>query len=196
MRYLLLGVVSVVVVLFASAGDAPVQDHRRDVAPAPSPPKPLEQRAGTSTCLLQGTGLGSAPDRSPACTPGAWVADPDLSTAHVCRTGYNRRPPLRRTAALKRQALALYGLPSRTTGRESDHLYPVWAGGASVIRNLWPEPNYARPPSAYVENPKDQLEFVLYTQTCRSRVLTVPQARRVLEGDWREAYRTYVGPLP
>src|SRR5689334_12991054 len=97
----------------------------------------------TAPCKVDGTGLFVAPDRSDGCTPGEWITDPDLSTAHVCHKGYNPRPPESVTGPLKTQTMNLYGVPaSDSASVESDHLYPVWLGGATSIRNLWPEPNY------------------------------------------------------
>jgi hypothetical protein len=152
-------------------------------------PRPIPVVAGK--CAYVGQGLSAAPDR--ACTPGQWIADPNLS--HVCTKGYNPRPPLAFTAPLKREGLKLYGLPpSAGVSTESDHLFPVWLGGATVIQNLWPEPNYPHP-VGYDMNPKDKLEFAVYKLTCQSHRLTVAQARAVFEGDWRVGYRKYVGTL-
>ena len=167
-----------VLVLLALAGLAGCGGHAQRLAPA--------------HCRFDGAGVSAAPDRS--CTPGEWI---DADGGGVCRKGYNPRPPLSVTARIKRLALAEYGLkPSDARKVEADHLYPVWLGGATVLANEWPEPNYpASRQTRYTHNPKDALEFAVFKRTCQSHKLTVAQARAVFEGDWRTAYRRFVGPL-
>lgn len=134
------------------------------------------------------------PDGSAGCTPGEWITDPDTSRAHVCAAGYNPRPPESVTRRFKDGGLRLYGLPvSAARTMESDHRFPVWLGGATTRRNLWPEPNYpAARQTAFVHNPKDELEFRIYSLTCRARTMTVARARRIFEAaDWRREYRRY-----
>jgi hypothetical protein len=160
-----------------------------------------------ASCHYHGSGISAAPDRSDPCTPGMWISDPaikktpaaseydrNVSRAHVCSHGYNPRPGTNVSGPLKRQTLALYGLPTsagKTT--EADHLYPRWLGGATVRQNFWPEPNYTHP-SGFTQNPKDRLESKLYHLTCVDRTMTVARARRIFARDWRRAYRRYVSP--
>lgn len=139
---------------------------------------------------MVGKGLYVAPDRS--CTPGEWVSDPDISRAHVCSGSYNPRPGVDVSGPLKRKALAEYGLPVSMSSRvEADHYFPRWLGGATTLKNFWPELNFAHP-EGYDNNPKDKLEFAVYKLVCQSRALTVQQARAVFAGDWRIAYCKYV----
>jgi hypothetical protein len=144
------------------------------------------------TCRQAGHGLFVTADRTEPCTPGQWIADPNVNARHVCAHGYNPRPGVNVSGPLKRLTLRLYGLPAsagRTT--EADHLYPLWLGGATTRANLWPEPNY-RHPSGPDLNPKDRLEFAVYKLVCRARTMTPAAARGVFEGDWTVAYARYV----
>lgn len=158
-------------------------------------------------CRIHGTSVAVAPTRTSGCTPGMWISDPaikstpaaaqydpDTSFAHVCTKGYNPRPGIDISGAIKRQALSSYGMPATDAAQvEADHLYPRWLGGASVIQNIWPEQNYAHP-SGYDHNPKDVLEFAIYKLTCEQHKLTVAQARALFRTDWRIAYKKYVAP--
>ncbi len=159
-------------------------------------------------CKFAGSGVTEAPDRR--CTPGMWISDrailktpaageydPNATDGHVCAHGYNPRPGVNVSGPLKDQALKEYGLPhSAGVGREADHLYPRWLGGATTLANFWPEPNYVHP-SGFNNNPKDELEYKLYQLTCRHHLLTVAKARAVFKGDWRTAYEEYVRrPIP
>jgi hypothetical protein len=71
------------------------------------------------------------------------------------------RPPDSPTEPAKRALLAAYGIPvSQISDYELDHLIDLAAGGASDIRNLWPEPNTFTQfkASAFVHNDKDAVE--------------------------------------
>lgn len=150
--------------------------------------------ASTATCQSGGSSVADAPDAT--CTPGMVIADPNTTASHVCHSGYNPRPSLSVTSALKRKAMAQYGLASSLAAKyELDHRVPVWAGGATTLANLWPERNYQHPPSAYTHNPKDALEFLIYKRTCQAHTLSVVQARAIFTGDWRMAYATYIGAI-
>lgn len=146
-------------------------------------------------CAFEGDGLWVAPDR--ACSPGEWIDKLPRGAARarlrVCGAGYNPRPGTNVSGPLKLAALREYGL-TQEDGRsyEADHLYPRWLGGATTLRNFWPEPDYAHA-RGFEHNPKDRLEFVLYELTCASRTLAPATARRAFEGDWRTAYLRYVG---
>src|SRR5262249_58808625 len=80
------------------------------------------------------------------------------TTTTVCRKGgytSSVRPPEALTEPAKRALLAAYGIPANQISHyELDHLIDLAAGGASDIRNLWPEPNTMRQfqPSSYVHN--------------------------------------------
>jgi hypothetical protein len=163
-------------------------------------------RALTSTaheCRLHGSGVWSYPDKS--CTPGAWIdklpTNANKARALVCDDdSYNPRPSSSITSKLKQQVVADYGLPAKDGhgyAYESDHKFPVWLGGATTRANLWPEKDYAGDDgNSFEHNPKDHLEVaVVYNKVCRSRTMTVGQARRVFEvNNWLREYRRYVGP--
>jgi hypothetical protein len=60
-------------------------------------------------------------------------------------------------------------------------------GGATDIRNLWPEPNYDTAWNAHV---KDQLEERLHEMVCRGDV-DLATAQQDISKDWIAAYRKY-----
>lgn len=116
-----------------------------------------------------------------------------MSRAHVCARSYNPRPGVDVSGPLKRRALAAYGLPLSASARyEADHLFPRWLGGATTLRNFWPELNYPHP-QGFDNNPKDRLEFAIYKRVCVARTMTVKRARAVFEGDWRAGYKRLLG---
>jgi hypothetical protein len=128
-------------------------------------------------CLM-GSGQYTAPIT--VCTPGAYV---HLSTAAVCAT--KDRPSL--PAVERRKILARYGLTT-WTGRdgELDHLQPLFLGGTTDARNIWPE---AQRPG----NPKDRLENYVRRRVCLRKPypMSVRTARREFLTDWRPWYRRY-----
>ena len=83
----------------------------------------------------------------PTCTPGAVdaaVTDTNIAST-VCRKGgytSSVRPPESLTEPTKRQLMAAYDIPASKIGDyELDHFIALNDGGASDVRNLWPEPN-------------------------------------------------------
>lgn len=129
------------------------------------------------TCHLRYTSAGD-PLPDPACTPGA--VDPTVTQANlgttVCRKGgytASVRPPEAMTTAAKKQIMAAYGIQwSKASDYELDHLVELSVGGASDVRNLWPEPNVLRRATAsqYVHNDKDQVEADDFDALCAGRV--------------------------
>jgi hypothetical protein len=98
------------------------------------------------SCHLR-TAADGEPLPDPACAPGAVdpaVSDADTATT-VCRKGgytASVRPSEALTEPLKRELLAACGIPAgQISHYELDHLIDLGAGGASDLRNLWPEPN-------------------------------------------------------
>ena len=88
------------------------------------------------------------PDRQ--CTPGA--IDPTVTQADLAQTicrkgGYTStvRPPESVTEPVKRELLRSYDLTGSLSQYELDHLIPLELGGASDVRNLWPEQNIGSP---------------------------------------------------
>jgi len=130
----------------------------------------------------------------PACTPGAVdaaVSDTDISST-VCRKGGytdSVRPPESLTNAAKKKLMAAYGIPaSKMSDYELDHFIPLNSGGASDIRNLWPEPNTTTlyTASSFVHNDKDRVEEYLYDAICAHKV-TVTAVQRAMDTDWTTA---------
>jgi hypothetical protein len=140
----------------------------------------------------------------PACTPGTIdvaVTDTNI-TSTVCRKGgytSSVRPPQTLTEPVKRRLLAAYGIPaSRIGDYELDHLIDLAAGGASDVRNLWPEPNtFSRfQPSQFVHNDKDAVESYTFHAIC-DRKVTVTAVQNAIAGDWTTAVATLgLPPIP
>ena len=70
---------------------------------------------------------------------------------------------------------------------EVDYLITPELGGATDIRNLWPEPYYDTAWNAHV---KDQLEERLHEMVCRGDV-DLATAQQDISKDWIAAYRKY-----
>lgn len=89
--------------------------------------------------------------------------------------------------------MAAYGVPwSQRRHYELDHLIELSAGGASDVRNLWPEPNddaneYRR--GTYVHNDKDQVEALTFDALCSGRV-SLGTVQRRIASNWTTALAT------
>lgn len=129
----------------------------------------------------------------PSCTPGAIdtaVTQANLSQT-VCRSGgytTSVRPPVGITDKAKAKIMAAYGIPAEKAGDyELDHLIPLADGGASDIRNLWPEPNIfassKHSTSAFVHNDKDQLEQDAFSALCAGRA-TLAAIQTTMSTNW------------
>jgi hypothetical protein len=121
------------------------------------------------------------PGPDPTCTPGSTR---NLDRAHTCHS--KTRPDL--PDATRTRILRDYGVP-HWTGHdgELDHLVPFFAGGRTNAQNVWPEPGG-------IPNAKDRLELYVYDRVCRDRTMTPRYARHLFApGDWRDAYRRYIG---
>jgi hypothetical protein len=150
------------------------------------------------TCHLRWT-EAHEPLPDPACTPGA--IDAAVSQANLAQTvcrkgGYTSsvRPPVSVTDKAKARIMAAYGIPASDASKyELDHLVPLADGGASDIRNLWPEPNTfasGKPSgSAFVHNDKDQVEQDAFAALCAGRA-TLESIQRTMAGDWSAAHYT------
>lgn len=129
-----------------------------------------------------------------ACTPGAVdVAVTDASIGStVCRKGgytSSVRPPAALTEAVKRKLLAAYGIPASQIGQyELDHLIDLAGGGASDVRNLWPEPNTFQQfrSSGFVHNDKDAVEAYTFHAICAGKV-SVTAVQNAMATDWSTA---------
>jgi hypothetical protein len=161
------------------------------------------QVPAAGTCHIRHAADGQ-PLPDPACTPGA--VDPAVTDANtattVCRKGgytSSVRPPESLTEPAKKKLLASYGIPvSQISSYELDHLIDLADGGASDIRNLWPEPNtFARyKSSAFVHNDKDAVEAYLFHAICAGKV-GVTAAQNAIATDWSTAVATLgLPPIP
>jgi hypothetical protein len=155
------------------------------------------------SCHLR-TAADGEPLPDPACTPGAVdraVSDLDTATTICRKGGYTStvRPPESLTEPAKRQLLAAYGIPaSQISDYELDHLIDLAAGGASDVRNLWPEPNtFAQfKASAFVHNDKDAVEAYTFHAICAGKV-TVTAVQNAMATDWSTAVATLgLPPIP
>ena len=129
------------------------------------------------------------------CTPGAIDAKVTETTLKktVCRSGgYTRRvrPPASLTEPAKRQLLRAYSLSGPLSEYELDHLVPLELGGASDVRNLWPEQNIGKPsdydPGALGSNAKDGVEDRLHQAVCAGQV-SLTAAQQAIASDWTTA---------
>jgi hypothetical protein len=116
-------------------------------------------------------------------TPGATLP---LTKAQVCAAAAEqsiRAVPI----SLQREVLAMYGVKKAAEAYEVDYLITPELGGATDIRNLWPEPYYDTAWNAHV---KDQLEERLHEMVCRGDV-DLATAQQDISKDWIAAYRKY-----
>jgi hypothetical protein len=155
------------------------------------------------SCHLRHAADGQ-PLPDPACTPGAVdtaVTDTDTATTICRRGGYTSsvRPPVSLTEPAKHKLLAAYGIPAARIGDyELDHLIDLAAGGASDLRNLWPEPNTFQQfhPSGFVHNDKDAIEAYTFHAICQGKV-TVTAVQDAMATDWSTAVTTLgLPPIP
>jgi hypothetical protein len=124
---------------------------------------------------------GEEPDSQ--LTPGATVP---VTRGEVCSSTTAMRVadiPV----ALKQRVFELYGLSrAQADGYELDYLITPELGGATDLRNLWPEP-YQDVWNAHV---KDQLEDRLHRMVCRGDV-DLATAQHDIATDWIAAYHKY-----
>lgn len=146
-----------------------------------------------NTCRIRHDSAGE-PIPDPSCTPGAIdskVSDSNIKTT-ICRPGgytASVRPPVSLTDQMKKKLLAAYGIPaSQSSNFELDHFVALNDGGASDVRNLWPEPNNFQSfkPSAYIHNDKDAVEDYTYQAICAGKV-KASAVQRAMAADWGTA---------
>jgi hypothetical protein len=117
-------------------------------------------------------------------TPGTVLP---ATTAQLCAAPREKLTPVV-PASLRRKVLAVYGVSdSAADAYEVDYLITPQLGGATDIRNLWPEPYFDTVWNAHV---KDQLEDRLYAMVCHGDV-DLATAQRDISNDWIAAYRKY-----
>ncbi|MGA9507547.1 MAG: zf-HC2 domain-containing protein [Candidatus Sulfotelmatobacter sp.] len=127
--------------------------------------------------------LGHREEPDLRLTPGATVP---VTEREVCGTTAKNVPEV--PAYLKRKVFEEYGVtPPEPNEYEVDYLITPELGGATDIRNLWPEPYENTLWNAHV---KDQLEDRLHRMVCLGDV-DLATAQRDISTDWIAAYRKY-----
>ncbi|MGC1370925.1 MAG: zf-HC2 domain-containing protein [Candidatus Sulfotelmatobacter sp.] len=114
-------------------------------------------------------------------TPGATIP---VTENDICGTA-GGEPPI--PVSLKQKVFKLYRVTQPPDEFEVDYLITPQLGGATDIRNLWPEPYHDAVWNAHV---KDQLEDRLHRMVCRGD-LDLATAQRDISTDWIAAYRKY-----
>jgi hypothetical protein len=116
-------------------------------------------------------------------TPGAVIA---ITQSQVCVD--SAETPAAIPATMKTRVLQLYGVAGGPSDAyEVDYLITPELGGATDIRNLWPEPYDHTVWNAHV---KDRLENRLRDMVCHGD-LDLATAQREISTDWIAAYRKY-----
>jgi hypothetical protein len=128
-------------------------------------------------CQFDGRAPLVMPD--PVCTPGVVSERPTKTTA--CDPDLHPRAYI--PAAMRRAALARYGVDDDTFDGELDHQIPNFLFGDENLANLWPE-------RGKIPNAKDKLETRVYNMICNDapRSLGVKAAVRIFKRDWRDTY--------
>ena len=117
-------------------------------------------------------------------TPGATVP---VTASQICASDAPRSLPAI-PVSLKEKVLQLYGIKKAEPDQyELDYLITPELGGATDIRNLWPEPYQE---TIWNARAKDQLEDRLHQMVCRGDV-DLATAQHELSSDWIAAYRKY-----
>lgn len=119
-------------------------------------------------------------------TPGAVLT---TDTAVICRSGYatrQRRVDSVAIAHLRGPVYRAYGTVPGVTRYQLDHSIPIELGGASVIGNVWRQPD--TPTSG--AHAKDQLENRLHRRVCAG-TLALTVAQRAIARDWYAAAKRY-----
>ena len=116
-------------------------------------------------------------------TPGDVVL---LSKEKVCRADVGSQP-VGIPASLQQAVFREYGMAGvRPQDYELDYLITPQLGGATSLRNLWPEPYSAK----WNARVKDQLEDRLHEMVCQGQ-LDLRTAQHDIAVDWVSAYRKY-----
>jgi hypothetical protein len=116
-------------------------------------------------------------------TPGATRP---VAVSELCGAEQDR--PASISAALHEEVFKSYGADiRRAADYELDYLITPELGGATDVRNLWPQAYSHTPWNALV---KDELERFLYRRVCDG-ALDLPTAQRQMATDWIAAYKVY-----
>lgn len=159
---------------------------------APAPPSP-SQWTWPSLALAAGLALAGVwwladhHDRpvkpNARLTPGATLAMSREELCAVPDADESRLVP----AALAGQVFDNYGIRPTPRRYEVDYLIAPALGGATDVRNLWPQPYHEGVWNAGV---KDALENQLRRLVCAGAV-DLPTAQQEIAADWIAAYRKY-----
>lgn len=109
-------------------------------------------------------------------TPGALATEWTIQDICTNGTGQYRNVPDSEKQAVAKE----YGIAFPSPGYEYDHWYPLGAGGANDIKNLWPMP-------APQFHWKDTVEAYLNRQVCGQK-MTVEDAKKVID-TWYDFYQ-------
>jgi hypothetical protein len=121
-----------------------------------------------------------APD--PRLTPGMTAA---VSRSELC-AAIPGGLPASVDRALALEVFRMYGIADpQPRAYEIDHVIPPDLGGATDVRNLWPQPYDVHPWNAYA---KDALENDLVQAVCAGE-LDLTSAQRELSAGWIAAYQ-------
>jgi hypothetical protein len=159
--------------------------------------------AGRPPARSSGIVVANGHGGTPSWTSASRTAVTDTNTATtVCRKGgytSSVRPPEALTEPAKRALLAAYSIPANQISHyELDHLVDLATGGASDIRNLWPEPDTMQQfqPSSHVHNDKDTVESYTFHAVCDGKV-TLTAVQNAIATGWTTAV-TVLGlpPIP
>jgi hypothetical protein len=133
---------------------------------------------------LQQTALKPWTEPKSDLTPGMILP---VTAAQLCSSAAEQQPPVV-PASLQRRVFAMYGMNDASSeAYELDYLITPQLGGATDIRNLWPEPYFDTAWNAHV---KDQLEDRLHEMVCHGEV-DLGTAQHDIAKDWIAAYRKY-----
>ncbi len=117
-------------------------------------------------------------------TPGTILP---VTQAQLCAAQGGQQAPAV-PPSLQSKVLARYGVnDAPANAYEVDYLITPQLGGATDIRNLWPEPYFDTEWNAHV---KDQLEERLYQMVCHGDI-DLATAQQDISKDWIAAYRKY-----
>ena len=145
-------------------------------------PEAFERSHSLSASLRR----GEEPDLR--LTPGATIP---VTQSQVCSADAATEAATKIAAvpvSLKRKVFEEYGVtPPQPDAYEVDYLITPELGGATDIRNLWPEPYQDTVWNAHV---KDQLEDRLHRMVCHGDV-DLATAQHDISTDWIAAYRKY-----
>jgi hypothetical protein len=137
-------------------------------------------RSETPTSLAT-SGLADEPNA--LYTPGAVIAATQNQVCSGASEVSAVIPP-----AMKNQVLRMYGVAAvQSDAYEVDYLVTPELGGATDVRNLWPEPYDHTIWNAHV---KDRLENRLHELVCHGD-LDLATAQHDISTDWIAAYRKY-----